>query len=161
MQPWQRHKIHKGSAPSVTHRLLKGLCVFIRAEQEQGGQRLVLQKERRPAQGFFHPLSSRTAASWEAPGRVCPPAIQYPAAPSPSGQHLPVPGRGFNAVPVFQENVQALTRGNRARLGYPAGTAARPPSGPDLADGAGKPWKRHGNRNKKQKLRRLTRHLEA
>uniref|UniRef100_A0A8C6XFA4 Large subunit GTPase 1 homolog n=1 Tax=Naja naja TaxID=35670 RepID=A0A8C6XFA4_NAJNA len=60
-----------------------------------------------------------------------------------------------------QENVRALTRGNRAGLGYPAGTAAHPTSGPGLADGAGKLWKRHGNRNKKQKLRRLTRHLEA
>ncbi|KAM3834194.1 large subunit GTPase 1 homolog isoform 1-T1 [Vipera latastei] len=60
-----------------------------------------------------------------------------------------------------QENVRALTRGNRARVGYPAETAAHLPSGPGLADGAGKPWKRHGNRNKKQKLRRLTRHLEA
>ncbi|XP_026542989.1 large subunit GTPase 1 homolog [Notechis scutatus] len=80
------------------------------------------------------------------------------------------PGRGAKAKqaenPVDaaffrQENVQALTRGNRAGLGYPAGAAAHSPSGPGLADGAGKPWKRHGNRNKKQKLRRLTRHLEA
>ncbi|XP_070801469.1 large subunit GTPase 1 homolog isoform X1 [Pituophis catenifer annectens] len=81
-----------------------------------------------------------------------------------------LPGRGPKAKQTedpmdlaffHQENVQALTRGNRARLGYSAGTAAHPPSGPDLADGAVKPWKRHGNRNKKQKLRRLTRHLEA
>uniref|UniRef100_A0A670ZU06 Large subunit GTPase 1 homolog n=1 Tax=Pseudonaja textilis TaxID=8673 RepID=A0A670ZU06_PSETE len=80
------------------------------------------------------------------------------------------PGRGAKAKQVEnpvdaaffrQENVQALTRGNRAGLGYPAGVAAHSPSGPGLADGAGKPWKRHGNRNKKQKLRRLTRHLEA
>ncbi|XP_032081214.1 large subunit GTPase 1 homolog isoform X2 [Thamnophis elegans] len=80
------------------------------------------------------------------------------------------PGRGPRAKQVenpvdlaffHQENVRALTRGNRAGLGYPAGTAAHPLSGPGLADGAGKPWKRHGNRNKKQKLRRLTRHLEA
>ncbi|XP_013932008.1 PREDICTED: large subunit GTPase 1 homolog isoform X2 [Thamnophis sirtalis] len=82
----------------------------------------------------------------------------------------PPPGRGPRAKQVenpvdlaffHQENVRALTRGNRAGLGYPAGTAAHPLSGPGLADGAGKPWKRHGNRNKKQKLRRLTRHLEA
>uniref|UniRef100_A0A8C5SV51 Large subunit GTPase 1 homolog n=1 Tax=Laticauda laticaudata TaxID=8630 RepID=A0A8C5SV51_LATLA len=80
------------------------------------------------------------------------------------------PGRGAKAkqaenpvdVAFFhQENVQARTRGNRAGPGYPAGAAAHSPSGPGLADGARKPWKRHGNRNKKQKLRRLTRHLEA
>ncbi|XP_070610364.1 LOW QUALITY PROTEIN: large subunit GTPase 1 homolog [Erythrolamprus reginae] len=82
----------------------------------------------------------------------------------------PPPGRGPKAKqaqnPVdqaffHQENVRALTRGNRVGLGCPAGTLAHPPSGPPLADGAGKPWKRHGNRNKKQKLRRLTGHLEA
>ncbi|KAL7991180.1 hypothetical protein Chor_012835 [Crotalus horridus] len=60
-----------------------------------------------------------------------------------------------------QENVRALTRGTRARVGCPAETAAQLPSGPGSADGAGKPWKRHGNRNKKEKLRRLNRHLEA
>ncbi|XP_029140831.1 large subunit GTPase 1 homolog [Protobothrops mucrosquamatus] len=60
-----------------------------------------------------------------------------------------------------QENVRALTRGNRARVGCPAETAVHLPSGPGSADGAGKPWKRHGNRNKKEKLRRLNRHLEA
>ncbi|XP_063162273.1 large subunit GTPase 1 homolog [Candoia aspera] len=59
-----------------------------------------------------------------------------------------------------QESVQALTRGTRAGAGHGAGTATHSPSGPNSANGAGKPWKRHRNRNKKQKLRRLTRHLE-
>ncbi|XP_025032079.1 large subunit GTPase 1 homolog [Python bivittatus] len=69
-----------------------------------------------------------------------------------------------NAVDLaffHQENIRALTRGSQAGVAYRSGTAAHDPSGPDLADGAGKPWKRHRNRNKKQKLRRLTRHLEA
>ncbi|XP_044539060.1 large subunit GTPase 1 homolog [Gracilinanus agilis] len=56
-----------------------------------------------------------------------------------------------------QENVRALTRGVRAVMGH---RPAPPPSaGPH--GGSGKPWKKHGNRNKKEKVRRLTGHLDA
>ncbi|XP_068939380.1 large subunit GTPase 1 homolog isoform X2 [Petaurus breviceps papuanus] len=50
-----------------------------------------------------------------------------------------------------QENVRALTRGVQAAVGH------RPGSAP----GPGKPWKKHGNRNKKEKIRRVARHLDA
>ena len=64
---------------------------------------------------------------------------------------------------VFQENVRALTKGVQSFMGYKPGSgpiaAGRP--GSDAALLMGKPWKKHGNRNKKEKVRRLTRHLEA
>uniref|UniRef100_A0A8C7YIP0 Large subunit GTPase 1 homolog n=1 Tax=Oryzias sinensis TaxID=183150 RepID=A0A8C7YIP0_9TELE len=60
-----------------------------------------------------------------------------------------------------QENVRALTKGVQSIMGY------KPGSGP-VAQGVsesqphqGKPWKMHGNKNKKQKLRRTTKHLDA
>ncbi|XP_069720521.1 large subunit GTPase 1 homolog [Phaenicophaeus curvirostris] len=58
-----------------------------------------------------------------------------------------------------QENVRALMKGVRAAMGY------RPGSGlviaPNHENVVGKPWKKHGNRNKKEKIRRITKHLEA
>uniref|UniRef100_A0A8C5GQS8 Large subunit GTPase 1 homolog n=1 Tax=Gouania willdenowi TaxID=441366 RepID=A0A8C5GQS8_GOUWI len=59
-----------------------------------------------------------------------------------------------------QENVRALTKGVQSVMGY------KPGSGPvDSKEAAsetvGKPWKKHGNRNKKEKVRRLTKHLDA
>ncbi|KAM6921453.1 large subunit GTPase 1 homolog [Xenentodon cancila] len=62
-----------------------------------------------------------------------------------------------------QENVQALTRGVQSIMGY------KPGSGPVTAGSSeserekvvDKPWKKHGNRNKKEKLRRVTKHLDA
>lgn len=45
-------------------------------------------------------------------------------------------------------------------MGYKPGSG---PVGPANAntEQAGKPWKKHGNRNKKEKVRRLTKHLDA
>ncbi|XP_030072605.1 large subunit GTPase 1 homolog [Microcaecilia unicolor] len=58
-----------------------------------------------------------------------------------------------------QENVRALTKGVQAVMGY------KPGSGPVAAAGreatVGKPWKKHGNRNKKEKIRRINKHLDA
>ncbi|CAN9500918.1 unnamed protein product [Ophioblennius macclurei] len=60
-----------------------------------------------------------------------------------------------------QENVRALSKGVQTIMGY------KPGSGPVLAGkaatdvAAGKPWKKHGNRNKKEKVRRITKHLDA
>uniref|UniRef100_A0A8C9PT69 Large subunit GTPase 1 homolog n=1 Tax=Spermophilus dauricus TaxID=99837 RepID=A0A8C9PT69_SPEDA len=57
-----------------------------------------------------------------------------------------------------QENVRALTKGVQAVMGY------RPGSGLVTTltseNGTGKPWKKHGNRNKKEKSRRLYKHLD-
>ncbi|XP_062901793.1 large subunit GTPase 1 homolog [Mobula hypostoma] len=54
-----------------------------------------------------------------------------------------------------QENVRALTKGAQAAMGLKLGTEATPVSGV-----AGKPWKKHGNRNKKEKIRRVCKHLD-
>uniref|UniRef100_A0A4W6DQV4 Large subunit GTPase 1 homolog n=1 Tax=Lates calcarifer TaxID=8187 RepID=A0A4W6DQV4_LATCA len=60
-----------------------------------------------------------------------------------------------------QENVRALSKGVQSVMGYKPGSG---PVGPGKAESemvAGKPWKKHGNRNKKEKVRRLNRHLDA
>uniref|UniRef100_A0A670IEV2 Large subunit GTPase 1 homolog n=1 Tax=Podarcis muralis TaxID=64176 RepID=A0A670IEV2_PODMU len=57
-----------------------------------------------------------------------------------------------------QENVRALTRGSQCLMGNRAGG---PSSATGAEDARGKPWKKHGNRNKKEKIRRITKHLEA
>ncbi|XP_043108859.1 large subunit GTPase 1 homolog [Puntigrus tetrazona] len=59
-----------------------------------------------------------------------------------------------------QENVQALTKGVQMVMGYKPGSG---PVGPGSAntEQTGKPWKKHGNRNKKEKVRRLNKHLDA
>ncbi|XP_076879547.1 large subunit GTPase 1 homolog [Brachyhypopomus gauderio] len=60
-----------------------------------------------------------------------------------------------------QENARALTKGVQMVMGY------RPGAGPvghaqvPLDQQAGKPWKKHGNKNKKEKVRRLCKHLDA
>ncbi|KAM7387926.1 hypothetical protein PAMP_024135 [Pampus punctatissimus] len=59
-----------------------------------------------------------------------------------------------------QENVRALSKGVQSVMGY------KPGSGPVSLEKpaemvAGKPWKKHGNRNKKEKVRRLNKHLDA
>lgn len=60
-----------------------------------------------------------------------------------------------------QENVRALTRGVQQVMGYKPGSGpqAQGPAGAEPQ--AGKPWKKHGNRNKKEKVRRLNKHLDA
>ncbi|KAM9848402.1 large subunit GTPase 1 homolog [Aulostomus maculatus] len=59
------------------------------------------------------------------------------------------------------ENVRALTKGVQSVMGYKLGSG---PIGLEKAGSemmAGKPWKKHGNRNKKEKVRRLNKHLDA
>ncbi|XP_055077104.1 large subunit GTPase 1 homolog [Periophthalmus magnuspinnatus] len=60
-----------------------------------------------------------------------------------------------------QENVRALSKGVQSIMGYKPGSGVVGPGqmGPDVM--AGKPWKKHGNRNKKEKVRRITKHLDA
>ncbi|KAM3876405.1 large subunit GTPase 1 homolog [Diretmus argenteus] len=60
-----------------------------------------------------------------------------------------------------QANVRALTKGVQSVMGYRPGSG---PVGPDRSSSevpVGKPWKKHGNKNKKEKVRRLTKHLDA
>ncbi|XP_019110539.2 large subunit GTPase 1 homolog [Larimichthys crocea] len=60
-----------------------------------------------------------------------------------------------------QENVRALTKGVQSVMGYKPGSG---PVGPGKVGSevvVGKPWKKHGNRNKKEKVRRLCKHLDA
>ncbi|KFV75443.1 Large subunit GTPase 1, partial [Dryobates pubescens] len=59
-----------------------------------------------------------------------------------------------------QENVRALMKGVRAAMGYRPGSGLLPVAAPTAGNVAGKPWKKHGNRNRKEKIRRLTKHLE-
>uniref|UniRef100_A0A8C3RAP0 Large subunit GTPase 1 homolog n=1 Tax=Cyanoderma ruficeps TaxID=181631 RepID=A0A8C3RAP0_9PASS len=60
-----------------------------------------------------------------------------------------------------QENVRALMKGVRAAMGYRPGSGLVPVTASNPANVVGKPWKKHGNRNKKEKIRRITKHLEA
>ncbi|KAK1168417.1 hypothetical protein AOXY_G9187 [Acipenser oxyrinchus oxyrinchus] len=59
-----------------------------------------------------------------------------------------------------QENVRALTKGVQSVMGYKPGNMPAAP-GASVEGMAGKPWKKHGNRNKKEKVRRLNKHLDA
>ncbi|XP_070816931.1 large subunit GTPase 1 homolog isoform X1 [Chaetodon trifascialis] len=60
-----------------------------------------------------------------------------------------------------QENVRALSKGVQSVMGYKPGSGPVGPgkAGSEVAEG--KPWKKHGNRNKKEKVRRLNKHLDA
>uniref|UniRef100_A0A4W5NAJ2 Large subunit GTPase 1 homolog n=1 Tax=Hucho hucho TaxID=62062 RepID=A0A4W5NAJ2_9TELE len=64
-----------------------------------------------------------------------------------------------------QENVRALTKGVQSFMGYKEGSVGHrelvSQGKPGLEQPVGKPWKKHGNRNKKEKVRRLTKHLDA
>ncbi|XP_004834811.1 large subunit GTPase 1 homolog [Heterocephalus glaber] len=59
-----------------------------------------------------------------------------------------------------QENVQALTRGVQAVMRYQPGSGLVTAATVSAENSAGKPWKKHGNRNKKEKSRRLYKHLD-
>ncbi|XP_070322312.1 large subunit GTPase 1 homolog [Odocoileus virginianus] len=59
-----------------------------------------------------------------------------------------------------QENVRALTKGVQAVMGYKPGSGLVTVTAVSSERGAGKPWKKHGNRNKKEKSRRLYKHLD-
>ncbi|NXV15655.1 LSG1 GTPase, partial [Cepphus grylle] len=60
-----------------------------------------------------------------------------------------------------QENVRALMKGVRAAMGYRPGSGLVPVTTSNPGNVVGKPWKKHGNRNRKEKIRRITKHLEA
>ncbi|XP_034002613.1 large subunit GTPase 1 homolog [Trematomus bernacchii] len=60
-----------------------------------------------------------------------------------------------------QANVRALSKGVQSVMGYKPGCGPVPAPKPGTDVREGKPWKKHGNRNKKEKVRRLNRHLEA
>ncbi|XP_030647290.1 large subunit GTPase 1 homolog [Chanos chanos] len=60
-----------------------------------------------------------------------------------------------------QENVRALTKGVQTVMGYKPGSGPQDQGKVGSEQQAGKPWKKHGNRNKKEKLRRINKHLDA
>ncbi|XP_073531150.1 large subunit GTPase 1 homolog [Phyllobates terribilis] len=60
-----------------------------------------------------------------------------------------------------QENVRALTKGVQSVMGYKPGGGPIPLTTTSTETLTGKPWKKHGNRNKKEKVRRLNKHLDA
>ncbi|XP_069550762.1 large subunit GTPase 1 homolog [Brachyistius frenatus] len=60
-----------------------------------------------------------------------------------------------------QENVRALSKGVQSVMGYKPGSGPVGPGKTQSEMVVGKPWKKHGNRNKKEKVRRITKHLEA
>lgn len=59
-----------------------------------------------------------------------------------------------------QENVRALTKGVQAVMGYKPGSGLLSAAALSADKVTGKPWKKHGNRNKKEKSRRLYKHLD-
>ncbi|XP_072264306.1 large subunit GTPase 1 homolog [Pyxicephalus adspersus] len=60
-----------------------------------------------------------------------------------------------------QENVRALTKGVQCVMGYKPGSGPMPLNPTNTETVSGKPWKKHGNKNKKEKVRRLNKHLDA
>ncbi|XP_056421357.1 large subunit GTPase 1 homolog [Hyla sarda] len=60
-----------------------------------------------------------------------------------------------------QENVRALTKGVQSVVGYKPGSGPMPLTTTSTETLSGKPWKKHGNKNKKEKVRRLYKHLDA
>uniref|UniRef100_UPI00398F7076 large subunit GTPase 1 homolog n=1 Tax=Pristiophorus japonicus TaxID=55135 RepID=UPI00398F7076 len=60
-----------------------------------------------------------------------------------------------------QENIRALTKGVQTAMGLKLGIGPTPMTGASMENVAGKPWKKHGNRNKKEKIRRLWKHLDG
>lgn len=60
-----------------------------------------------------------------------------------------------------QANVRALTKGVQMVMGYKPGSGPVEAGKANTEQQTGKPWKKHGNRNKKEKVRRLNKHLDA
>uniref|UniRef100_A0A8D1DCD5 Large subunit GTPase 1 homolog n=1 Tax=Sus scrofa TaxID=9823 RepID=A0A8D1DCD5_PIG len=86
------------------------------------------------------------------------------------GEEKMPPGRNKKANQIenvvdktffHQENVRALTKGVQAVMGYKPGSGLVMAATVSSERGAGKPWKKHGNRNKKEKSRRLYKHLDT
>ncbi len=57
--------------------------------------------------------------------------------------------------------MRALTKGVQMVMGYKPGSGPIGPGNANTEQQTGKPWKKHGNRNKKEKVRRLNKHLDA
>lgn len=60
----------------------------------------------------------------------------------------------------LQENVRALSKGVQSIMGYKPGSGPVALERAGVEGAVGKPWKKHGNRNK-EKVRRVTKHLDA
>ncbi|XP_048398849.1 large subunit GTPase 1 homolog isoform X2 [Stegostoma tigrinum] len=60
-----------------------------------------------------------------------------------------------------QENIRALTKGIQTAMGLKHGISSTSMTGASMENVAGKPWKKHGNRHKKEKLRRTYKHLDG
>ncbi|XP_059019085.1 large subunit GTPase 1 homolog isoform X2 [Mustela lutreola] len=60
-----------------------------------------------------------------------------------------------------QENVRALTKGVQTVMGYKPGSGLVTAATVSSESRTGKAWKKHGNRNKKEKSRRLYKHLDT
>ncbi|KAG6924548.1 large 60S subunit nuclear export GTPase 1 [Chelydra serpentina] len=60
-----------------------------------------------------------------------------------------------------QENVRALMKGVQTVMGYKPGCGPVSLTAPSSENVRAKPWKKHGNKNKKEKVRRITKHLDA
>lgn len=57
--------------------------------------------------------------------------------------------------------MRALTKGVQAVMGYKPGSGLVNAAAVSSENRAGKAWKKHGNRNKKEKSRRLYKHLDT
>ncbi|XP_020043031.2 large subunit GTPase 1 homolog [Castor canadensis] len=86
-----------------------------------------------------------------------------------NGDEIKMPGGNKKAKQIenvvdkaffHQENVRALTKGVQAVMGYKPGSGLVTANITSAENGTGKPWKKHGNRNKKEKSRRLYKHLD-
>lgn len=60
-----------------------------------------------------------------------------------------------------QENVRALMKGVQTVMGYKPGSGPVSLAASSSENVRGKSWKKHGNKNKKEKVRRITKHLDA
>lgn len=60
-----------------------------------------------------------------------------------------------------RENVRALTKGVQSVMGYKLGSGPVGSGQEGTEAPSGKPWKKHGNSHKKEKVRRLNKHLDA
>ncbi|XP_060098776.1 large subunit GTPase 1 homolog [Heteronotia binoei] len=101
---------------------------------------------------YCHPPPGAVPESFQlhprrgAAGKGGHPSAETPAGWNPKAKQIDNPvDRAF----FGQETVRALVRGGHS------------PAAPPAEASHGKPWKKHGNRNKKEKIRRLTKHLEA
>ncbi|ELW72897.1 Large subunit GTPase 1 like protein [Tupaia chinensis] len=65
-----------------------------------------------------------------------------------------------NKMFIHHENVRALTKGVQPGMGYKLGSGVVTAAAVSSESVVGKPWKKHGKGNKKEKSRRLYKHLD-